>query len=517
MSFKFSLYADWGYEFEKNNKKNMFYLPVSDKVPLKSVKIKSSGTDKISMVIEIDIQEDKKKGQSSPAENKKQERPGLQQKGHDAGTWVAPGVTSVVGGTIIELSETSLKMNIKDLFQYLCGKVSWFKSWCEANRIPAEIRYEGLKEVTVKKDQKIGYEIAVKEQGEEINVLAGGKWRLGIPGQEIKVSIYYSDGKPMNPVEFFSLLFWQEEYDPVYKGKLEGEKYVFGDLNKYQFESWSESKSHPLINKIMTSKMNGDSGTPRDDNWMGLRPPLRTYKRVEWEAKRELALHFNSWQRDGSVEGRIKTPNIEMNVGKGGKGYKGYSKCNIFVGEMAYRSGFKTFIAFGRSRSGKDKFFGPDELTERQDFGEKVGDTQSIQIEQINNEIKNGKCIIYARPKHPYYERDKDNKMWEKELIGHVVILKEIIKIKVLQLETVKKGEKIYKKVKEKEVEEEAGNDIEQKFDLVEAFVIDQHCDHRSHFAPRRVGGKNAFMLLSSPPKRGVFIKLNPDDDPKLD
>ncbi|MBS7635204.1 hypothetical protein KEJ34_06930 [Candidatus Bathyarchaeota archaeon] len=77
-----------------------------------------------------------------------------------------------------------------------------------------------------------------------------------------------------------------------------------GGLENYKFESWSEPKSHPLINKMMTSRMNGSPGTPEDDDWMGLRPPLRTYKRIEWEAKRELSLYFNRWQQLPKDEGK---------------------------------------------------------------------------------------------------------------------------------------------------------------------------------------------------------------------
>lgn len=495
-SLKFSLYADWGCEAEKKCEKKIFYLPVSDKVPLKTIKIEGS-----KMVIEVD----KSKFQTQDSSSGKEEHagPGLQPKKVDAGSIVASGVTSIVGGKVTAVGKTFLKMNVKEFFQSLCDKVPWFQSWKKAEKIPVEIRYEGLENVVKKENSVIGEKVGGSEEG---GVLAGGGWGLGTPGEKISISIYYDGQKPMNPVEFFSLLFWQEEYDPIYQGKRneESEKYEFGGLDKYKFESWGGSKTHPLINLMMKSTKDGKEGSPKNDDWIGLRPPLRTYKRVEWEAKRELALYFDRWQRGDEKEAktekkgrlvelddkgdvkvnRIKTPDIEINIpSKGNPGYVGYSKCNIFAGEMAYRSGFKTFVAVGRSKSGKNKFLSPDELVKASNpgFGKRMGNTQIDNIDQIiNDEIKKrGKCIIYARPQWRPKEEEKD-------LIGHVVILKEISKLKK-----------------------------EEDFDHVEATVIDQHCNSESNFGPRKLKGNAAFRLISSPSGKGVFIELEPNDDPE--
>ncbi|MBS7635203.1 hypothetical protein KEJ34_06925 [Candidatus Bathyarchaeota archaeon] len=129
---------------------------------------------------------------------------GVQQKEKKVEDIAPLGVTAVAKGKVRIEGEHSLTLMVKDFFESLYnegkeGKVKWFENWKE--KIPGKIVYEGLKKIYVK-------------NGEEKDAAYG----LG-EGDEIKISMYYSDDKKMNPIEFFSLLFWQEEYDPVYQAE----------------------------------------------------------------------------------------------------------------------------------------------------------------------------------------------------------------------------------------------------------------------------------------------------------
>jgi hypothetical protein len=461
---KFSLYADWACEVEKSEKRKMLDLPISRGISLKNVKIESS-----TMIIEVVPPENtENKGSTS----KKSEGPGLPTTGYDTGEYkpvkpVKEGVAAMVEGTVRLKGGGTLELDVSGFFKNIADKVKWFENWKNAGKVPEKIVYEGLQKVYVK-------------EGEKKSVGAG--YILGIPGKTVEISIYYSDGAKMNPIEFFNLLFWQEEYDPVYKADYG--KRSFGEVKKYEFESWADPKTHALIDMMMGKRMDGSEGTPKDDDWMGLRPPLRTYKRVEWEAKRELLLYFENWQQGditkqkGDITNRIKTPNI-IKKGKG-EGYMGDSKCNILAGELAYRAGFRTFVKQAKKPEFL-KFWGPNELVRESklkgydpnkwdpndpekskiDFGKKL---KEVKNEEINKEISElGKCFIYARKGYTY--------------IQHVVILNRIDEI---------------------------------KNDNIEAMIIDQHCKFE---CPRK--GDKIYLGCSGPEGR-AFIDLLPGDDPQL-
>ncbi|MBS7648798.1 hypothetical protein KEJ17_04040 [Candidatus Bathyarchaeota archaeon] len=487
MGSKFSLYADWACDVEKSEKKKMLYLPILES---KNITIENTSIDEsLSMIIKIR----KKEGASGTSKKSGVQQPnvgGIQQKEKKVEDIAPLGVTAVAEGTVSIEGEHSLTLMVKDFFESLTGKIEWFKTWKEAKKMPGKIVYEDLKKISVKNGEK---KCAAYGLGE---------------GDKIKISIYYGDGTKMNPIEFFSLLFWQEEYDPVYQAEYDSNGLKkFGGLENYKFESWGEPKSHPLINKMMSSRMNGSPGTPEDDDWMGLRPPLRTYKRIEWEAKRELSLYFNNWQqlpkdegkkeeklkkdnKYGDITGRIKTPNIvefSPNV----------SKCNILTGELAYRAGFRTFVKESMKK-GKLKFYSPNELVryaknekkikleglnlekpeETIEFGEKRNVTKN-DIDEINREIGElGKCLVYAR--EGYEGVPPGYKGPPRSWVQHVVILKEI-----------------------KEIKDE----------IVEAAVIDQHLRLEDGYMPRRKG--NVPYLGCSGPDGRIFIELLPGDDPK--
>jgi hypothetical protein len=459
---KFSLYADWACEVEKSENRKMLDLPISRGISLKNVKIESS-----TMIIEVVPPENK--GSTS----KKSEGPGLPTTGHYTGEYkpVKEGVAAMVEGTVRLKGGGTLELDVSGFFENIADKVKWFENWKNAGKVPEKIVYEGLQKVYVK-------------DGKE--TLAG--YILGAPGNTVKISIYYRDGAKMNPIEFFNLLFWQEEYDPIYKAES-------NLVINYEFESWDYPKTHDLINMMMEKRMNGSPGTLWDDDWMGLRPPLRTYKRVEWEAKRELLLYLGNWKQDGNITDRIKTPNI-IKAGKK-KGYVDDSKCNILAGELAYRAGFRTFVKIAGEEKEKEegkkkkkteeekhkflKFWGPNELVRESklkgydpnkwdpndpkksqiDFGKKL---KEVKNKKINKEISElGKCFIYARKGYTY--------------IQHVVILSKIDKI---------------------------------KNDYIKAMIIDQHCKFE---CPRK--GDKTYLGCSGPDGR-AFIELLPGDDPQL-
>ena len=114
---------------------------------------------------------------------------------------------------------------------------------------------------------------------------------------------------------------------------------------------------------------------PKDD-WLGLRPPLRTFQRLKWEhIKEHKRADYGSgtWTGEvGSVKDRIMNPYVHDGgiAGYGIKGSsccyvkevpdptpedpnrkkkipKGCAKCNIYTGEMLFRSGFRTIIWAG--------------------------------------------------------------------------------------------------------------------------------------------------------------------------
>ncbi|MBU7026819.1 MAG: hypothetical protein HXS48_07745 [Theionarchaea archaeon] len=201
---------------------------------------------------------------------------------------------------------------------------NWFLNWDKIGRLPEKIYYENVTDGVSR----------TTRAGEVIG--KAGDHSGDTSRKQVKIKIEYLDdttneSKFMHPREFFSLLFWKEECDPV--------------LNQLPLPSYH----HPLLRKMMLSRENGtseiDPGPFQDDDWLGLRPPLRTFQRVKWEAIREHLIdnYKTYWgKRDpgrniqGNVNERIKNPLIHK------EGYEKNSKCNIFSGEMLFRAGFVT-------------------------------------------------------------------------------------------------------------------------------------------------------------------------------
>jgi hypothetical protein len=141
---------------------------------------------------------------------------------------------------------------------------------------------------------------------------------------ELGISFEYPE-RTSHPVELFSLLFWQAEHDPF-------------------FSAAPTPPAHPLIRMMHERRADGsadpDAEGFRHADWLGLRPPLRTYKRVEWEARQTHAFHHSSWIQAGNVRDVIRNPLIRNDRGDP-RPYAGASKCNVITGELLFRGGFR--------------------------------------------------------------------------------------------------------------------------------------------------------------------------------
>jgi hypothetical protein len=118
---------------------------------------------------------------------------------------------------------------------------------------------------------------------------------------------------PMNPREFFNLLF--------------------GDDSE---EAWN----HPLLNRINES---GEEGG-LESRWMLIRPPLRTYARVVWEADQEIKRHAKRWAAAEKVSSRFYNRYSYKGMSFSRGDYEGAFKCNLFVSDICLRSGFRINI-----------------------------------------------------------------------------------------------------------------------------------------------------------------------------
>jgi hypothetical protein len=82
---------------------------------------------------------------------------------------------------------------------------------------------------------------------------------------------------------------------------------------------------------------------------MLLRPPLRTHKRILWEAELEQIYNKDNWKPSGSLGPNIIFNNHSRNIGGNNISfnqhtYRHFNKCNIFVSEISLRSGFKIVV-----------------------------------------------------------------------------------------------------------------------------------------------------------------------------
>jgi len=233
---------------------------------------------------------------------------------------MAPGEVTSNGDTTILTSDIFSVLDCVMESRIVEVSTNWFLNWGKAGRLPEKIHYENVIDCvsrTVKAGEVVG---TAGNHPEESNK------------KQIKMKIEYADSTTneprfMHPREFFSLLFWKEECDPV--------------LGQHPILTYG----HPLLKKMMHTKEDGTSVTVselyQNDDWLGLRPPLRTSQRVKWEASREHNIDnfFDYWGQSKNVTERIKNNLIEN---QNNLGYAGKSKCNIFAGEVLFRAGFMT-------------------------------------------------------------------------------------------------------------------------------------------------------------------------------
>ena len=121
---------------------------------------------------------------------------------------------------------------------------------------------------------------------------------------------------PMNPREFFHLLFGNDS---------------------------QEAQNHPLLRRIESTGQ-GQAVQP-ETRRMVLRPPLRTWRRVEWEADQEINNHSRDWRPAGSL-GSDRLFNTHTRDGRSYNqgNYADSNKCNLFVADICLRAGFRNCI-----------------------------------------------------------------------------------------------------------------------------------------------------------------------------
>ena len=322
--------------------------------------------------------------------------------------------------------------------------IRWFQNWIDAGRVPRKIIYENLveDEARVCDDTAVHTGQHLGNMGSHPSV--GGR-------KQLRLKIEYADSTAdaprfMHPREFFSLLFWSETCDPFFSSD--------PSLRDYE---------HPLLQKMMRRFDDGTSvitGSGEEvveitqilnnisnqydnvDRWLGLRPPLRIYKRIEWEARTTHFLHHENWQnaclaRDpvtgnctsiaplpsGDLTNLLRNPLVLISA----TFLRTESKCNLLAGELVFRSGFRPFVSIAGghlSYQSGDSFIIPRcnaPSCDREPIH--IGPTAALSIDGVNYRInavrgrkryfhssnidtinqdiqENGKGIIYARKRY---------------------------------------------------------------------------------------------------------------------
>jgi hypothetical protein len=161
----------------------------------------------------------------------------------------------------------------------------------------------------------------------------------GTGGGELRISVEYASSsvdspRGMHPVEFLSLLFWKEVGDPCINDAEAHYPDIADDSPLASDYTILERYDQALLQKLMDCREDGSPGTFKRDDWLGLKPPLRTYKRTEWEARHLHIFHNDACQTESSMAGVIRNPLVAAAA-------PGHSKCNIITAELAFRSGFR--------------------------------------------------------------------------------------------------------------------------------------------------------------------------------
>ncbi len=312
--------------------------------------------------------------------------------------------------------------------------IRWFRNWIDAGRVPPKVIYENL----VEDDNRVCDDTVVRA-GQAIGNIGSHPTVAG--KKQIRLKIEYIDStndapRFMHPREFFSLLFWSEACDPFFSSDTSNpplrdyeNPLLQKMMRRYDDGSPVISGSDGAvdeINEILNSVSNRYDNV---DRWLGLRPPLRIYKRIEWEARATHYIHHDNWQRAdtepppyGDLVDVLRNPFITI-----GAPMRFSSKCNLLAGELAFRSGFRPFVSIAGnhlSYQSGNSFINPRCNTadcDRDPIRIRSAGTihldgvdyridavrgrkryfHSDNIEAINRDIQeNGKGILYARQRY---------------------------------------------------------------------------------------------------------------------
>ena len=128
---------------------------------------------------------------------------------------------------------------------------------------------------------------------------------------------------PMNPRELFYLLFGNDS---------------------------DEAQNHPFLGRFdEVAQAVPQTNIQPESKRMWLRPPLRTWARVGWEASQEIGAHQADWEPAGNLgtnrfyndhSRQVGGVNRSFNDGN----YNGANKCNLFVSDICLRAGFRVSI-----------------------------------------------------------------------------------------------------------------------------------------------------------------------------
>jgi hypothetical protein len=142
-----------------------------------------------------------------------------------------------------------------------------------------------------------------------------------------------ADPRPMNPREFLYLLFGKDSPEADAASPL----------------------AHPLLRKM---DLDGHLQAGLETRTMRLRPPLRTYARVIWEADMERLHHSGDWAKASNVSARFYNSHQREGRRFNSGGYDqatcppqppgdpvgGCWKCNLFVFDVVLRAGFRVGV-----------------------------------------------------------------------------------------------------------------------------------------------------------------------------
>ncbi|HEX8774885.1 MAG TPA: hypothetical protein VF735_15030 [Pyrinomonadaceae bacterium] len=228
------------------------------------------------------------------------------------------------------------------------GEIRWWLRWIEAGCVPYQIIYENVDKTELQtrlnamKPGQSSYGLTFPREvttpaemttfitgfmaGNQTHVLSAE------PGAYIGTAA--ADPKDANN----KLLKLRARYqghtdtDPFVMNPRELFHLIFG-------EDSEEARNHPLISTI---DLLGLGGKGNESKTMRIRPPLRTSKRLEWEARQEIDNHQEDWEPDAA----LTTDRIYNNLTRDGRtvtnsGFADANKCNLFTSDIAVRAGFR--------------------------------------------------------------------------------------------------------------------------------------------------------------------------------